>query len=149
MIYLITLVTVKAFRLGFHLEFHWFDSTQFYIPGKPPPPPHIVVLFYVSVHRNSDEPPKILGCEVGIFDTTVNRFAEPFCGGLGGISCWHKLGSCIWQIRVYTGDFFFFTAAVDVIGGDVFWPCCCRDGDLGRLLGLMFNSAVSEDQRAV
>ncbi|XP_053501345.1 sodium-coupled neutral amino acid transporter 9 [Ictalurus furcatus] len=31
-IYLIILVTVKAFRLGFHLEFHWFDSTDFFIP---------------------------------------------------------------------------------------------------------------------
>ncbi|XP_074545776.1 neutral amino acid transporter 9 isoform X1 [Halichoeres trimaculatus] len=31
-IYLITLVTIKAVRLGFHLEFHWFDSTQFYVP---------------------------------------------------------------------------------------------------------------------
>ncbi|TSS11554.1 Sodium-coupled neutral amino acid transporter 9 [Bagarius yarrelli] len=31
-IYLIILVTVKAFQLGFHLEFHWFDSTDFFIP---------------------------------------------------------------------------------------------------------------------
>lgn len=31
-VYLIILVTLKAFRLGFHLEFHWFDSTQFYVP---------------------------------------------------------------------------------------------------------------------
>lgn len=31
-IYLITLVTYKAIRLGFHLEFHWFDSTQFFVP---------------------------------------------------------------------------------------------------------------------
>lgn len=31
-IYLITLVTIKAVRLGFHLEFHWFDSTQFFVP---------------------------------------------------------------------------------------------------------------------
>ncbi|XP_041667500.1 sodium-coupled neutral amino acid transporter 9 [Cheilinus undulatus] len=31
-IYLITLVTIKAVRLGFHLEFHWFDSTQLYVP---------------------------------------------------------------------------------------------------------------------
>lgn len=61
------------------------------------------------------------------------------------MSCWYKLGSCIWPIRVYIGDFFFFfTAAVDVMGGDVFWPCCCRDGYFGRLLGLMFNSAVSD-----
>ncbi|CAL1568219.1 unnamed protein product [Knipowitschia caucasica] len=31
-IYLLTLVTYKAFRLGFHLEFHWFDHTQFFVP---------------------------------------------------------------------------------------------------------------------
>ncbi|KAK3522139.1 hypothetical protein QTP70_026956 [Hemibagrus guttatus] len=31
-IYLIILVTIKAFRLGFHLEFHWFDSTDFFVP---------------------------------------------------------------------------------------------------------------------
>lgn len=31
-VYLIVLVTYKAVRLGFHLEFHWFDTTQFYVP---------------------------------------------------------------------------------------------------------------------
>uniref|UniRef100_A0A672G8R9 Neutral amino acid transporter 9 n=1 Tax=Salarias fasciatus TaxID=181472 RepID=A0A672G8R9_SALFA len=31
-LYLIALVTVKAVRLGFHLEFHWFDSSTFYVP---------------------------------------------------------------------------------------------------------------------
>ncbi|XP_059213581.1 neutral amino acid transporter 9 [Centropristis striata] len=31
-VYLIVLVTVKAVRLGFHLEFHWFDTTQLYVP---------------------------------------------------------------------------------------------------------------------
>ncbi|XP_024864143.1 sodium-coupled neutral amino acid transporter 9 [Kryptolebias marmoratus] len=31
-IYLIVLVTVKAVRLGFHLEFHWLDTSQFYVP---------------------------------------------------------------------------------------------------------------------
>lgn len=31
-IYLISLVTYKAIRLGFHLEFHWFDHTQFFVP---------------------------------------------------------------------------------------------------------------------
>ncbi|KAM9455903.1 neutral amino acid transporter 9 isoform 1-T4 [Clarias gariepinus] len=31
-VYLIILVTLKAFRLGFHLEFHWFDSTEFFVP---------------------------------------------------------------------------------------------------------------------
>lgn len=31
-IYLITLVTIKAVRLGFHLEFHWFHSTTFFVP---------------------------------------------------------------------------------------------------------------------
>ncbi|KAI1905344.1 hypothetical protein AGOR_G00015140 [Albula goreensis] len=31
-IYLIFLVTLKAIRLGFHLEFHWFDSTKFFVP---------------------------------------------------------------------------------------------------------------------
>uniref|UniRef100_A0A3Q3EYL7 Neutral amino acid transporter 9 n=1 Tax=Labrus bergylta TaxID=56723 RepID=A0A3Q3EYL7_9LABR len=31
-VYLITLVTIKAVRLGFHLEFHWFLPTQFYVP---------------------------------------------------------------------------------------------------------------------
>ncbi|KAM4615470.1 neutral amino acid transporter 9 isoform 1-T2 [Polymixia lowei] len=30
-VYLIMLVTLKAIRLGFHLEFHWFESTQFYV----------------------------------------------------------------------------------------------------------------------
>lgn len=30
--YLITLVTIKAVRLGFHLEFHWFHSTEFFVP---------------------------------------------------------------------------------------------------------------------
>lgn len=34
-IYLIFLVTLKAFRLGFHLEFHWFDSSQYFLPGTP------------------------------------------------------------------------------------------------------------------
>ncbi|XP_054916545.1 neutral amino acid transporter 9 [Poeciliopsis prolifica] len=31
-IYLIVLVTIKASRLGFHLEFHWFGPSQFYVP---------------------------------------------------------------------------------------------------------------------
>lgn len=31
-VYLIVLVTVKAVHLGFHLEFHWFDTSQFYVP---------------------------------------------------------------------------------------------------------------------
>ncbi|KAM3600090.1 uncharacterized protein V6R79_017248 [Siganus canaliculatus] len=31
-IYLIALVTIKAARLGFHLDFHWFDASQFYVP---------------------------------------------------------------------------------------------------------------------
>ncbi|XP_029908406.1 neutral amino acid transporter 9 [Myripristis murdjan] len=31
-VYLIILVTYKAARLGFHLEFHWLDSTLFYVP---------------------------------------------------------------------------------------------------------------------
>uniref|UniRef100_A0A674PJD5 Neutral amino acid transporter 9 n=1 Tax=Takifugu rubripes TaxID=31033 RepID=A0A674PJD5_TAKRU len=31
-IYLIALVTVKAVHLGFHLDFHWFDRSQFYVP---------------------------------------------------------------------------------------------------------------------
>nr|XP_015193640.1 PREDICTED: sodium-coupled neutral amino acid transporter 9 [Lepisosteus oculatus] len=31
-IYLIILVTLKAAHLGFHLEFHWSDSTQFFVP---------------------------------------------------------------------------------------------------------------------
>ncbi|MBN3310858.1 S38A9 protein, partial [Amia calva] len=30
-VYLIVLVTLKAARLGFHLEFHWFESTQFFV----------------------------------------------------------------------------------------------------------------------
>ncbi|CAF90675.1 unnamed protein product, partial [Tetraodon nigroviridis] len=33
-VYLIVLVTVKAVHLGFHLEFHWFQETQFYVPGE-------------------------------------------------------------------------------------------------------------------
>ncbi|XP_037548373.1 sodium-coupled neutral amino acid transporter 9 [Nematolebias whitei] len=31
-IYLIVLVTIKAAHLGFHLEFHWLDTSQFYVP---------------------------------------------------------------------------------------------------------------------
>ncbi|XP_030625599.1 neutral amino acid transporter 9 [Chanos chanos] len=31
-VYLIFLVTLKAIRLGFHLEFHWFDSTKLFLP---------------------------------------------------------------------------------------------------------------------
>ncbi|XP_004583761.2 neutral amino acid transporter 9 isoform X3 [Ochotona princeps] len=31
-LYLIFLVTFKAIRLGFHLEFHWFVSTDFFVP---------------------------------------------------------------------------------------------------------------------
>ncbi|XP_023444790.2 neutral amino acid transporter 9 [Dasypus novemcinctus] len=31
-LYLIFLVTWKAFHLGFHLEFHWFTSTDFFVP---------------------------------------------------------------------------------------------------------------------
>ncbi|XP_051539515.1 sodium-coupled neutral amino acid transporter 9 [Myxocyprinus asiaticus] len=30
--YLIILVTFKAARLGFHLEFHWFEPSTFYVP---------------------------------------------------------------------------------------------------------------------
>ncbi|XP_059394858.1 neutral amino acid transporter 9-like [Carassius carassius] len=30
--YLIFLVTYKAIRLGFHLDFHWFDSSMFFLP---------------------------------------------------------------------------------------------------------------------
>ncbi|XP_047615668.1 sodium-coupled neutral amino acid transporter 9 isoform X3 [Phacochoerus africanus] len=31
-LYLIFLVTFKAFHLGFHLEFHWFLPTEFFVP---------------------------------------------------------------------------------------------------------------------
>lgn len=31
-VYLIFLVTLKAIRLGFHLEFHWFTPTEFFVP---------------------------------------------------------------------------------------------------------------------
>ncbi|XP_029025631.1 neutral amino acid transporter 9 [Betta splendens] len=31
-LYLIVMVTIKAVRLGFHLEFHWFVTVQFYVP---------------------------------------------------------------------------------------------------------------------
>ncbi|KAK1884099.1 Sodium-coupled neutral amino acid transporter 9 [Dissostichus eleginoides] len=31
-VYLISLVTIKAVRQGFHLQFHWFDYTEFYLP---------------------------------------------------------------------------------------------------------------------
>ncbi|XP_066507062.1 neutral amino acid transporter 9 [Hoplias malabaricus] len=31
-VYLIILVTIKAFRLGFHLEFHWFHTTEVFVP---------------------------------------------------------------------------------------------------------------------
>ncbi|XP_016311858.1 sodium-coupled neutral amino acid transporter 9 [Sinocyclocheilus anshuiensis] len=31
-VYLIFLVTYKAIRLGFHLDFHWFDSSMFFVP---------------------------------------------------------------------------------------------------------------------
>ena len=33
-LYLIFLVTWKAIRLGFHLEFHWFTPTEFFVPGE-------------------------------------------------------------------------------------------------------------------
>lgn len=33
-LYLIVLVTLKAIRLGFHLEFHWFVPTEFFVPGE-------------------------------------------------------------------------------------------------------------------
>lgn len=33
-IYLMVLVTVKAVRLGFHLDFHWLQESQFYVPGE-------------------------------------------------------------------------------------------------------------------
>ncbi|KAM5332000.1 neutral amino acid transporter 9 [Glossophaga mutica] len=31
-LYLVFLVTLKAVRLGFHLEFHWFAPTEFFVP---------------------------------------------------------------------------------------------------------------------
>ncbi|KAJ8401897.1 hypothetical protein AAFF_G00374780 [Aldrovandia affinis] len=31
-VYLIFLVTLKSIRLGFHLEFHWFESTKYFVP---------------------------------------------------------------------------------------------------------------------
>ncbi|XP_034457609.1 sodium-coupled neutral amino acid transporter 9 [Hippoglossus hippoglossus] len=31
-VYLIVLVTIKTSRLGFHLNFHWFDTSEFYVP---------------------------------------------------------------------------------------------------------------------
>ncbi|XP_040584897.1 sodium-coupled neutral amino acid transporter 9 isoform X1 [Mesocricetus auratus] len=31
-LYLIFIVTLKAIRLGFHLEFHWFVPTEFFVP---------------------------------------------------------------------------------------------------------------------
>lgn len=31
-VYLIFLVTFKTIRLGFHLEFHWFDTSMFFVP---------------------------------------------------------------------------------------------------------------------
>lgn len=31
-LYLIFIVTLKAIRLGFHLEFHWFAPTEFFVP---------------------------------------------------------------------------------------------------------------------
>ncbi|XP_051846758.1 sodium-coupled neutral amino acid transporter 9 [Antechinus flavipes] len=31
-IYLIFFVTLKTFQLGFHLEFHWFTSTEYFVP---------------------------------------------------------------------------------------------------------------------
>lgn len=37
-LYLIFLVTLKAIQLGFHLEFHWFMPTEFFIPGEQPQP---------------------------------------------------------------------------------------------------------------
>lgn len=33
-IYLIILVTIKVVHLGFHLDFHWFQASQFYVPGE-------------------------------------------------------------------------------------------------------------------
>ncbi|CAB1424695.1 unnamed protein product [Pleuronectes platessa] len=31
-VYLIVLVTIKTSRIGFHLNFHWFDPSEFYVP---------------------------------------------------------------------------------------------------------------------
>ncbi|XP_038148763.1 sodium-coupled neutral amino acid transporter 9 [Cyprinodon tularosa] len=31
-VYLIVLVTIQAARLGFHLEFHWFDPSELFVP---------------------------------------------------------------------------------------------------------------------
>lgn len=41
MIYLVGLVTYKAISLGFHLEFHWFEPTQFYVPEFRPQFPQL------------------------------------------------------------------------------------------------------------
>ncbi|XP_053513202.1 sodium-coupled neutral amino acid transporter 9 isoform X3 [Artibeus jamaicensis] len=35
-LYLVFLVTLKAARLGLHLEFHWFEPTEFFVPGEGP-----------------------------------------------------------------------------------------------------------------
>lgn len=40
-IYLVGLVTYKAISLGFHLEFHWFEPTQFYVPEFRPQFPQL------------------------------------------------------------------------------------------------------------
>lgn len=47
-LYLITLVTVKAVHLGFHLHFHWFDTSQFYVPGKSQ---QVLMLLYCPFQR--------------------------------------------------------------------------------------------------
>lgn len=33
-VYLVFLVTVKAARLGIHLEYNWFTENDFFVPGK-------------------------------------------------------------------------------------------------------------------
>ena len=44
--YLIFLVTLKAIQLGFHLEFHWFHSNDFFVAGK------VVFIDMISLGRS-------------------------------------------------------------------------------------------------
>ncbi|XP_035524070.1 sodium-coupled neutral amino acid transporter 9-like isoform X2 [Morone saxatilis] len=70
-VYLIALVTVKAVHLGFHLEFHWFDTTQVYVPGKLPA--DLNASLCISPQQNT-----INICEVykSNLDSATDKYAE-------------------------------------------------------------------------
>nr|XP_019965252.1 PREDICTED: sodium-coupled neutral amino acid transporter 9 [Paralichthys olivaceus] len=71
-VYLIVLVTVKTSRLGFHLKFHWFDTSEFYVPGKPAGPCVCVLCVYcVYTLRPRDVSVLKVFCCVQVRDLSV------------------------------------------------------------------------------